>query len=104
MDKENIINEMAEAFCLDGLGIELKELYKSKADWIADRGAKHDINYPQQIDIIEGIKAALIILQEGHVIMEKSKAYKCNLCGGNPTSFTNEITLGFEKREKTDII
>lgn len=38
------------AIC-DGIGVEPDDLYRDKRDWTADRGRRHDINFPFLTDI-----------------------------------------------------
>jgi len=47
-----------------GLGYEWDTLYEGKAEWIADRGSRHDINTPYKPDFIEAARAAIEAMRE----------------------------------------
>ena len=41
---------LIHAVC-DGIGVQFEDLYRHKTEWNADRGRRHDINFPFRGDI-----------------------------------------------------
>lgn len=59
---EGKVEELAKAIAT-GLGYEWSTLYSGKAEYIADRGSRHDINTPYTTDFIEAARAVLTALR-----------------------------------------